>query len=173
MSQAGLEPAIPASERLQTHALDRVATDSCKQGLGLLVTNSTLLNPRVYKIALIQYINITLNSKPSIRKAVCDTAHPATHMGYQRITYSALMWQADVQRQAAEHTGMWESHTEVDLQVTKWEFVIQHPCMWLRIKTARRQFVYINKSFCSKTKGVGISLQTDQLLISTAGLCSI
>jgi len=85
MSQARFEPAIPASERLQTHALDRVATDRCKQGLGLFITKSTLLNPRVYKIPLIQYIHIIV-SKLSIRNAVCDTAHPVTYMGYQRIT---------------------------------------------------------------------------------------
>jgi hypothetical protein len=85
MSQARFEPAIAASERLQTHALDRVATDRSKQGLGLFITNSTLLNPRVYKIPLIQYIHITV-SKLSIRNAVCDTAHPVTHMRYQRIS---------------------------------------------------------------------------------------
>jgi hypothetical protein len=37
-----------------------------------------------------------------------------------------------------KHTDMWGNHTELDVQVTKWEVVIQHPRMWLRVKTARR-----------------------------------
>jgi len=43
MSQSGFEPTIPASERLQTHVLDRTATNRCKQVLGLFITYSTLL----------------------------------------------------------------------------------------------------------------------------------
>ena len=42
MSQAGFEPTIPASERLQTHALDRAATYRCKQLLGLQIIKPTI-----------------------------------------------------------------------------------------------------------------------------------
>ena len=79
-------------------------------------------------------------SKPNTSNAVCDTAHPMTHTGYQRITHSALMWQPDEERQAAKtyrYVGESYWNGSSDNKMGSHDIRV-YPCMWLRIQTARR-----------------------------------